>query len=164
MKASLIFLTFVSTVLATPITEALDPKVTSIAAPAGFKVVDVGNSLDTQPSSLLKEAAASTTQYWVCLAISESTFRFGSAQGGSESSTLAKAKQLCGKNDCNNSWVCIEKGCIGVDFGQGAAWITLERGYGISDATKAERLALSECQKYDYGCGRPGHFCAKYVI
>lgn len=138
----------------------------SILAPKGFAPVDVQTPADATPSTVNKVAAvqaATATQYWVCLTLSTSTLQYGWSQGGSEASALANAKKKCGKTDCTH-YQCAKSGCVGLDYGNRAAWTSYAYGYGTNDGPKAASAALGACKKYDTGCGQPGYFCAKYVV
>jgi hypothetical protein len=134
---------------------------TSFPAPKDFSPSDVTGSVGPETDNT--DASASDAQYWICLSISPSTFRYGWAQGDSESSARAKAEKNCGKGDCDKHWACGELGCIGLDFGLNAAWVSWASGYGRGDPSKAESLALNACEEHDTHCGKPGYFCSKYI-
>lgn len=116
----------------------------------------------SEPHSALVNAAAAT-QYWVCIAVSRSSGKYGWSQGGSESSALKKAKSKCGKKDCS-IYSCQERGCVGIDYGVGLVAVSRAYGYGSKDGSKAASKALSTCKSHTHGCGKPGHFCAHYII
>jgi hypothetical protein len=127
---------------------------------------DVGPSVDAspEPASKFKDAAASSTHYWVCIAVSPSTGRYGHSQGGSESSALGKAKSKCGKKDCGTFYACQELGCVGIDYGSKYVAISRAYGYGSKDGSKAADKAHSICKSHTHGCKKPGHFCAKRIV
>jgi hypothetical protein len=149
---------------ATGTTTSATSSSTSFPAPEGFHPANitglVGPDTAIQPD-ITTDAAR---HYWACLSISPSTFHWGAARGGSKSSALRAAEKLCGKKDCNKDWLCGELGCIGLDFGSKAAWVSWASGYGKKDASKAENLAKAECKAHDVGCGKPGYFCSKYIV
>ncbi|KAJ6615818.1 hypothetical protein B0H10DRAFT_2039178 [Mycena sp. CBHHK59/15] len=148
-------------VLGTPALQSSN--VTTVAAPHGFTAFDVNESVDAAPvSPAFKEAAVAATHYWVCIAVSTSTLRYGWSQGGSESSALKNAKKKCGKSDCK-SYSCIEEGCVGIDYGSTYVALSYARGYGKSDGSKAASKALSTCKKKSKGCAKPGYFCAQRI-
>ena len=124
---------------------------------------DIEPSVDASPkpaSAFVNDATA--TQYWVCIAGSQSASQYRWSQGDSESSALSKAKSKCGKSDCS-FYSCQEQGCVGIDHRSGYVALSSASGYGSSDGSKAAGKALSTCQSHARGCGKPGHFCAQYV-
>jgi len=125
----------------------------------------IGPDVNAAPEShsAIVDAAAATTQYWVCIAVSRSTGKYGSSQGGSESSALKKAKSKCGKKDCT-IYSCQEQGCVGIDYGVGVVAVSRAYGYGSKDGSKAASKALSTCKADTHGCGKPGYFCAHRII
>jgi hypothetical protein len=138
----------------------------------GFTPFDVPESVDA-PAPLVpahKDAApavaapvaAASTHYWVCVAVSTSSGRYGWSRGGSESSALQSAKKQCGKSDCK-SYSCIEEGCVGIDFGSTYVALSYARGYGKNDGSKAASKALSTCKKKSKGCAKAGYFCAARI-
>jgi hypothetical protein len=153
-------------VLGSPALQTSD--VTTHPAPHGFTAFDVHGSIDAPPASSLsanKDAAvkvAASTQYWVCIAVSKSTGRYGWYRAGSKSSSLTNAKKKCGKSDCS-AYSCIEEGCVGIDYGSTYVALSYARGYGKNDGSKAASLALSTCKKKSKGCAKPGYFCAARI-
>jgi hypothetical protein len=121
---------------------------------------DVDGTPETH--SALVDAAVSA-QPWVCIAVSRSTGRYGWSQGSSESSALSRAKSECGKKDCS-IFSCQERGCVGIDYGVGVIVVSRASGYGSNDGSKAASKALSTCKSRARGCGRPGFYCAQYII
>jgi len=132
---------------------------TAIAVPESFELEP---SVDA--SGPKTKSALVATQYWVCIAVSRSSGRYGWSQGSSESSALGAAKSKCGRSDCKDFWACQELGCVGIDYGRG--WVAISRavGYGLNDGSKAANGALLSCKAHTTGCGRPGYFCAKRVV
>ena len=147
---------------ATGTTTSATSSSTSFPAPKGFQPTDVTGFGD--PNTDQPDTTSDATQYWVCLAISPSTFKWGAARGGSESSALSAAEKECGEKDCNKDWLCGKLGCIGLDFGLNAAFVSWASGYGKNDPTKAENLALADCKAHDKDCGKPGYFCSAYIV
>jgi len=147
-------------VLGTPTTGVTD--VTTYAAPPGFKASDVMHSADASPQNFSLKEASAAAQYWVCVAVSQSTFRYGWSQGDSESSALQNAKNKCGEGDCD-IYSCVEEGCVGLDFGSRYAAVSYASGYGGNDGSQAANKALSTCRQRDIGCAQPGYFCAQYI-
>jgi hypothetical protein len=135
---------------------------TSVAVPQSFEIEPSIDASPKPPSAKLINGAA--THYWVCIAVSSRTGRYGWSQGGSESSALGRAKSNCGGGDCKNFWMCQESGCVGIDYGHNYVSISRATGYGLKDGSKAASKALSTCKAHSFGCGKPGHFCSKYVV
>jgi len=137
---------------------------TSIPAPKGFQPSNVTGFVrpDTDQPDLTTDTTAG--QSWVCLSISPSTLRWGAAQGNTESSALGEAEKLCAERDCNRDWWCIEFGCIGLDYGLHHVYISMVRGDGKNDASKAKSLVLADCKAHDVDCGNPDAFCSQYVL
>ena len=136
----------------------------AFTSPASQKFT-IAPDVDAAPEShsAVMDAAAATTQYWVCIAVSQSTGKYGWSQGGSESSALSKAKSKCGKKDCS-IYACQERGCVGIDYGVGLVAVSRASGYGSKDGSKAASKALSTCKADTHGCGKPGYFCAHYIV
>jgi len=150
-----------------------------LATPARRSTVEDGFAVPSQHESDLEKSvdgisspepeskfvdAAAATQYWVCIAVSPSTGKYGWSQGGSESSALGKAKSKCGKKDCSTFYSCQEYGCVGIDYGSKYVALSRAYGYGSKDGSKAAGKALSVCKSHTHGCKKPGHFCAKRII
>jgi hypothetical protein len=137
----------------------------SVPAPQGFQMsgATVEPSVDGAPkdSSVLKGDAAAA-EYWVCIAVSQSTLRYGWAQGASSSSALNSAKANCGQGDCN-AHQCQEQGCVGIDYGNNYVAISRATGSGGNDGSEAANEALATCKANTSGCGTPGYFCSQYV-
>jgi hypothetical protein len=133
----------------------------SETAASPISLTSVDGSLE--PTSNFTNAAAASAQYWVCVAVSPSTYSYGYSQGGSESSALGKAQANCSMSDCN-SWACQELGCVGLNFGSryyAFGWAT---GYGYQDGNEAAGMANSSCNAYTSGCGTPGYYCSYYIL
>ncbi|KAJ6478892.1 hypothetical protein C8R45DRAFT_1006187 [Mycena sanguinolenta] len=64
---------------------------TTYPTPPGFIAYDVTESVNAASTPFIHAAVAAATQYWVCIAVSSSTGRYGWSQGGSESSALQSA-------------------------------------------------------------------------
>ena len=137
----------------------------SILAPQGFQVsgVTVEPSVDGAPKDRsAPKSDAAAAQYWVCIAVSQSTLRYGWAQGGSSSSALNSAKANCGQGDCN-AYQCQEQGCVGIDYGNNYVAISRATGFGGNDGSEAANEALTTCKAHTNGCGTPGYFCSQYI-
>ena len=139
--------------VATGTTTSATSSSTSFPAPKGFQPTDV--TVFGDPNTNQPDTTADAMPYWVCLAISPSTFNWGVGWADSKSSALSLAEKECGEKDCNKFWMCRESGCIGLDFGLNAAWVS-----SASDASEAEKIALADCKAHDYYCGKPGYFCS----
>jgi hypothetical protein len=159
---SFIAISSLASVFGTPTGRSL---VEAIAVP---HELDVEPSVDAspEPASGFKDAAASSTHYWVCITVSLSTSKYGWSQGGSLSSALGKATSKCGgaAHGCGSFYQCQELGCVGIDYGVGKVVITRTSGHGSKDGKMAEDQARSVCKSKTYGCKKPGHFCAKRII
>ena len=147
-----------TTVLGTPVRRSTLDAFTSHVS----KKFTIEPSVDaaSEPHSVLVDTA---TQYWVCVAVSHGTGKYGWSQGGSESSALSEAKSKCGENDCS-TYGCQEQGCVGIDYGVGAVAVSRAYGYGRKDGSMAASKALSTCTSETHGCGKPGYFCAASII
>ena len=145
----------ITSVLATPARQTTLDALTSHAS----------HAFDIEPSvnATAEHHSALASKYWVCIAVSQSGGRYGYGRGSSEASALKNAKSKCGKKDCNFDF-CVERGCVGVDYGVGLIVVSRARGYGRDDGPKAASKALSTCKSHTQGCGRPGYYCAKYIV
>jgi hypothetical protein len=129
-------------------------------SPPGVKAPALEKSVNGAPA--LSRPAASDAEYWVCLAVSPSTLRYGWSQGGSENAALAAAKSYCGQGDCNN-YVCVNEGCVAIDFGRNYFAIAYAYGYGQNDGPEAGQFAINICDQHASGCGPANYYCAEYI-
>ncbi|KIM83608.1 hypothetical protein PILCRDRAFT_819243 [Piloderma croceum F 1598] len=164
MKSALVLtaiaISSLTSVFGTPTRRSTLDAFTSHASEKFTIAPNVDAASESHPA--IVDAAAATTQYWVCIAVSRSTGKYGWSQGGSESSALSNAKSKCGKNDCS-IYSCQERGCIGIDYGVGVVAVSRAYGYGSKDGSEAASKALSTCKADTHGCGKPGYFCAHYI-
>jgi len=166
MKVALLFgfiaISSLTSVFGTPSRRSI---VDGFAVPSEHESA-IGPSVDAspEPASKFMDAAASSTQYWVCIAVSPSTGKYGESQGSSESSALGKAKSKCGKKDCSTFYSCQETGCVGIDYGSGYIALSRAYGFGSKDGSKAADKALSVCKSHTHDCKKPGYFCAQRII
>jgi hypothetical protein len=150
----------ITSVLATPNRRTTLDALTSHASEA-FDIEPSVDGISEAHSALVGAAAAS--KYWVCIVVSQRGGRYGWSQGSSESSALKNAKSKCGKKDCS-IYSCQERGCVGVGYGVGLVVVSRAYGYGRNDGPKAASKVLSTCKLRTYGCGKPGYYCAKYIL
>ncbi|KAF8189173.1 hypothetical protein K438DRAFT_1833079, partial [Mycena galopus ATCC 62051] len=152
-------------VLGSPALQASN--VTTHPTPHGFTAFDIPESVDAAPTPSVPAhedaVVAASTNYWVCVAVSTWTGRYGWSQGGSESSALQNAKKKCGKDCTSYVYSCIAEGCVGIDYGSTYVALSYARGYGRNDGSKAANTALLECKKKSKRCGKPGYFCAERI-
>jgi hypothetical protein len=148
---------FFLNVLGTPVDQKSGAFI--LTAPQGYKSSFVSLPRD-KPEVALKASAA--VEYWICIAVSTTTLRYGWFRSGSEATSLSGAKAECASGDCD-LWACVERGCVGIDYGDTTVSVSYATGFGVNDGPTAGNKALSKCQSADTGCGQPGWFCSQFI-